>query len=61
MRNVIRSYKITDAPNTLQLTSTIDDCTKIAKDGNASGIKPHIYSDPYKAAADEGSQSRVRN
>ena len=59
MRNIVRSYLITDAPAVLQLASTITASTTIAKSGNAAGIRQKVYTDPYQAAVDEGMQSRV--
>ncbi|ACT92182.1 hypothetical protein [Dyadobacter fermentans] len=59
MRNVTRSYLITDAPDILQAEDTIAASTIIAKAGDASGIKRSLYSDPYTAGPDEGNQSRV--
>jgi hypothetical protein len=59
MRSVTRSYLITDAPAILQKAETIIACTTIAREGNASGIKRAIYSDPYAAGPDEGNQSKV--
>ncbi|MDB4925934.1 hypothetical protein [Mucilaginibacter sp.] len=59
MRNVVRSYVITNAPAILQLVGTITASTTIARMGNATGISRAIYSDPYSAGPDEGNQSRV--
>jgi hypothetical protein len=59
MRNVVRSYVLTDAPARLQLAGTIVASTNIAQSGNADGISRTVYSDPYTAGTDEGNQSRV--
>jgi hypothetical protein len=59
MRNVTRSYIITDAPAILQQAATIAASTTIALAGNAEGINQRTYSDPYVGDPDEGHQSRV--
>jgi len=59
MRNVTRSYQLTDAPAILQKASTITASTIIARSGNASGIKTSIYNNAYNAGDQQGNESRV--
>lgn len=60
MRNVNRSYLLTDAPNSLSRIATITQCTVIANSGNATLITRAIYADPYNSDdEDDLPQSRV--
>ena len=59
MRNVTRSYLLTDAPAILQLASTVAACTTIARSGSAAGISSNIYNNAYDAGNQQGRESRV--
>jgi hypothetical protein len=59
MRNVTRSYLLTDAPAILQQASTITACTTIARSGSAAGISSSIYNNGYDAGDQQGRESRV--
>jgi|SRR5690554_28720 len=59
MREVNRSYSVSDIPDKLKEQYTFDQLELISSTGNKSLISDRIYRDPYFAGSEEGNQSRI--